>query len=156
MDQGQFIELAYQTGLDVSEIHVQLYNGNTGRTYGGALVVSADGIPGSVGPIGGLSFVYFDIIHIRHAVSGNGIALVDGRSGAVLEFISYDGQFNATNGPARGLESVPIGVSELIDGDVGLSLQLGGSGCVRSDFSWQAVQAETKGTLNRGQTSTCV
>ena len=35
-------------------------------------------------------------------------------------------------------------------------MQLGGFGCSRSDFSWQASQAATKGALNSGQFGACV
>ena len=54
------------------------------------------------------------------------------------------------------MESVNIGVSERDSGEVGFSLQLGGFGCSRSDFSWQASQAATKGALNSGQFGACV
>ena len=133
VDQREFVELAYQTGQDVSQVYLQLYigtdgQGATGQMYGERLFVGTHGIPGSVGAFGGLSFVYFDIDGLRNSASGDGMALVDGRSGVVIEFISYDGQFVATQGPANGMESVDIGVSELIDGEVGLSLQLGGVG----------------------------
>ena len=158
--QAEFVELAYESGQDVSQVYLQLYigtdgQGATGQMYGERLFVGTDGIPGSVGAFGGLSFVYFDIDGLRNSASGDGMALVDGRSGVVIEFISYDGQFVATQGPANGMESVDIGVSELIDGEVGLSLQLGGVGCVGSSFVWQTVQTATKGVLNYGQAGTC-
>ena len=158
--QAEFVELAYESGQDVSQVYLQLYigtdgQGATGQMYGERLFVGTDGIPGSVGAFGGLSFVCFDIDGLRNSASGDGMALVDGRSGVVIEFISYDGQFVATQGPANGMESVDIGVSELIDGEVGLSLQLGGVGCVRSGFVWQTVQTATKGELNYGQAGTC-
>ena len=158
--QAEFVELAYESGQDVSQVYLQLYigtdgQGATGQMYGERLFVGTDGIPGSVGAFGGLSFVYFDIDGLRHSAGGDGMALVDGRSGVVIEFISYDGQFVATQGPANGMESVDIGVSELIDGEAGLSLQLGGVGCVGSAFVWQTVQTATKGELNYGQAGTC-
>ena len=160
VDQREFVELAYQTGQDVSQVYLQLYigtdgQGATGQMYGERLFVGTHGMLGSVGASGDLSLVYFDIDGLRHSAGGDGMALVDGRSGVVIEFISYDGQFVATQGPANGLESVDIGVSELMDGGVGLSLQLGGVGCVRSGFVWQTVQTATKGELNYGQAGTC-
>ena len=153
---GEFVELAYQTGDDVSAYYLQLYNGNNGRTYSRALTVGGDGTAGTDDTLGGLSFVYFDIAGIRHNLSGNGFALVDGLTGAVIEFISYDGTFVGTNGPAIGLTSMDIGVSERDgSGASNLSLQLGGSGCKRSDFAWQTVQVSTKGSLNVGQSGMC-
>lgn len=135
--------------------YLQLYNGNTGRTYGQALYVGIDGTLGEDAN-GGLSFVYFQIAGIRNSATGDGMALVDGQSDTVIEFISYDGTFTATNGPASGMQSVDIGVTERGGvGLVGLSLQLGGVGCTRSDFSWQTVQVATMGSVNAGQVGGC-
>ena len=149
------MELAYETGEDVSQFYLLLYDGGSGTTYGDTHLVS-DALGSGVSS-GGLSFVYFDLPSLRHSQStGEGIALVDGGSGAVIEFISYDGQFVASEGAANGMESVNIGVSERDSVEEGFSLQLGGSGCSRSDFSWQASQAATKGALNSGQFGACV
>ena len=54
------------------------------------------------------------------------------------------------------MESVNIGVSERGSVEEGFSLQLGGFGCSRSDFSWQASQAATKGALNSAPFGACV
>jgi hypothetical protein len=43
--------------------------------------------------------------------SPDGIALVN-PSGKVIQFLSYEGSFTATNGPALGMTSTDIGVSE--------------------------------------------
>ena len=43
--------------------------------------------------------------------SPDGIALVDA-SGAVMQFLSYEGTLTAVGGPADGLTSTDIGVSE--------------------------------------------
>ena len=83
--------------------------------------------------------------------SPDGLALVDD-GGVVVQFISYEGAINATDGPAAGSTSVDIGVSEPTDSPVGWSLQLGGDGSAAADFSWQAPQAATRGAVNTGQT----
>jgi len=59
---------------------------------------------------------------------------------------------SATNGPAVGLSSDDIGVSEASSLPVGHSLQLGGTGSPYADFSWQTSAANTSGCINAGQT----
>jgi hypothetical protein len=72
----------------------------------------------------------------------DGIALVDS-NGAVVEFLSYEGSFTATGGPANGQTSVDIGVSESTDTTpAGHSLQRTG------EFTWDTPRASTKGGPN--------
>ncbi len=54
--------------------------------------------------------------------SPDGIALVD-PSGNVVQFISYEGSFEALDGPAAGMTSIDIGVAESNSTPVGSSLQ---------------------------------
>src|SRR5690606_12630709 len=51
----------------------------------------------------------------------DGIALVN--NGIVVEFLSYEGVFTATNGPANGMQSIDIGVAETSTTPIGMSLQ---------------------------------
>ena len=81
----------------------------------------------------------------------DGIALVDSINGVVLEFISYEGSFTASNGPATGLISTDIGVSETSSAAEGTSIQRTGSGCKGSDFTWVTGIAESKRSVNAGQ-----
>ena len=81
-----------------------------------------------------------------------GIALVNTSTSTVLEFISYEGSFTATAGPANGMTSVDIGQSETSSTPVGFSLQLTGSGYDRPDFSWNPPAPDSPGDLNMGQT----
>ena len=156
-DVGQFVELAYETGENVVGLYyLELYNGNTGRTYGSRWVVGAQSNVGVADTRGGLSFVYFEIPSLRNSQSGEGIALIDGRNDAVVEFISYDGTFIARDGVAAGMQSVDIGVSERDgSGGIALSVQLGGVGCDRADFVWQSSSLATKGSLNNDQSGAC-
>jgi outer membrane protein assembly factor BamB len=55
------------------------------------------------------------------------IALVNAAN-QVVQFLSYEGSFAATNGPASGLTSTDIGVSQSGTEAAGLTLQLGGTG----------------------------
>jgi hypothetical protein len=67
------------------------------------------------------------------------------------QWLSYEGTFAATDGPASGLTSVSIGVEETGTTPIGQSLQLAGSGAGYSDFLWQAPADDTPGQLNNGQ-----
>ena len=59
---------------------------------------------------------------------GDGFALVDNKGG-VIQFLSYEGTFVATNGPAEGMRSENVGVREPSDLVKGYSLRLIGTGC---------------------------
>ena len=74
--------------------------------------------------------------------------LFDGST--VRQFLSYEGTFTALNGPALGLTSVDIGVSES-GALAGSSLQLTGAGQIYEDFSWSMGAANTSGAVNSGQ-----
>ena len=74
----------------------------------------------------------------------------------VIQFLSYEGTFTATNGPASGMLSTDIGVSENGSEAVGLSLQLMGTGTTYSDFTWNGPLANTSAAVNSGQTFTGV
>ena len=52
------------------------------------------------------------------------------------QFLSYEGTFTPIDGPAIGIESVNIGVSEDGTTPIDSSLQLLGSGIQYSDFIW--------------------
>jgi endonuclease I/methionine-rich copper-binding protein CopC len=72
----------------------------------------------------------------------------------VVQFLSYEGTFAATNGPASGLTSTLIPQSESESTAVGHSLRLTGSGSSYSQFSWAAAAASSFGACNSGQTLT--
>ena len=81
----------------------------------------------------------------------DGLALVD-PTGSVVQLISYEGRFTATDGPANGIDADDIGVSESGSIPGGQSLQLTGSGCRAEDFRWVGPEATTRGEINTGQT----
>ena len=83
----------------------------------------------------------------------DGLALI-GPSG-VIEFISYEGSFTATNGPANGVTSTDVG-SETSSTPIGQSLQLTGTGSMAADFTWSGPSAESPGNLNAGQSLVAV
>jgi hypothetical protein len=67
-----------------------------------------------------------------------------------IQFLSYEGAFKATNGPAIGMTSTDIGIAQTSTETVGNSLQLIGRGTKYSDFTWTAT-VSTFGNTNKGQ-----
>ena len=80
----------------------------------------------------------------------DGMALVD-PSNDVVQFLSYNGTFTASDGPANGMTSTDIGVAEGGSTPVGHSLQLSGTGLVYEDFTWNSPQGNSFGAINPGQ-----
>ena len=143
-DVGEFVEIAGPAGIDLSAYELVKYNGNGGGEYG---TNALSGVIDNEGDcIGALSF---PVVGLQNG-DPDGIALVkDGTT--VLEFISYEGTFMATNGPAAGMLSENIGVSEPSNTPIGQSVQLVGSGKFLHDFTWSGPAAESPGDLNVGQ-----
>src|SRR5215510_4046892 len=130
-DAGEAIEISGPAGADVTGWQVVLYNGNGGASYNTQTLTGA--VPATCGARG--------VIVINYPSNGiqnggttttgtdspDGMALID-PSGAVVEFLSYEGVFAATNGPALGITSTDIGVREVGNEPVGKSLQRSGAG----------------------------
>jgi predicted extracellular nuclease len=143
-DTGEAVEVAGPAGTDLAGWSVVLYNGSGGAPYntlnlGGTIPDEGSGFGAVAVPAPGLQ-----------NGAPDGLALVD-PSGAVVEFLSYEGVFVASGGPAGGLTSTDIGVVESSDTPVGSSLQLVGTGTDPSAFTWQAGVTESFGCLNAGQ-----
>jgi uncharacterized repeat protein (TIGR01451 family) len=81
----------------------------------------------------------------------DGIALLDVASQKVVQFVSYEGVFIATSGPASGFTPAMIPVSESPSMATGKSLQLIGSGYRAADFAWTGPANVSPGSLNTGQ-----
>jgi hypothetical protein len=70
----------------------------------------------------------------------------------VLHLLSYNGVFTATSGPAAGLTSTSIGVTEGSSTLLESSLGLTGSGGTAANFTWAVSSgSNTKGAPNTGQ-----
>ncbi|MCG8422814.1 MAG: hypothetical protein MJE77_33280 [Proteobacteria bacterium] len=69
--------------------------------------------------------------------------------------MSYEGSLTAVDGPAAGMTSSDIGVSESSSTSVGYSLQRSGTGCAANDFSWSPAAPNTSGSPNTGQSFSC-
>jgi endonuclease/exonuclease/phosphatase family metal-dependent hydrolase len=144
-DAGEAIEIAGPAGTDLTGWSIVLYNGNGGALYNTTPLV---------GPLdndcSGWGLLQVPVSGLQNGAP-DGIALVDDGS-TVIQFLSYEGSFTATNGPAAGLTSTDIGVAEPSGTPVGHSLQLTGTGSSYEDFSWTAPAPNTFGDCNNGQT----
>jgi predicted extracellular nuclease len=150
-DVGEFIEIAGPAGTDLTGWSLVLYNGSsTVRAP-----YDTDFLSGSIPDLGN----GFGTVVLNYPTDGiqngapDGIALVD-NNGSVVQFLSYEGTFEAASGPAAGLTSTDIGVSETSSTPVGFSLQLSGTGSVYEDFTWSSPTPATSTAVNDGQTFT--
>ncbi len=145
-DTGEAIEIAGPAGTDLTGWSLVLYNGNGGAPYRTAPL--AGSLPDQGDGFGTLS-ISFPTDGIQNG-SPDGIVLVDS-SGSVVQFLSYEGVMAGTDGPASGVTSTDIGVSESNTTPLGQSLQLAGDGQVYEDFTWQPARDSSPGEINTGQ-----
>ncbi|MBV1928162.1 MAG: Ig-like domain-containing protein, partial [Gammaproteobacteria bacterium] len=146
-DVGESIEVAGDAGTDLSGWSIVFYNGNNSQSYRTTDLTGV--LPNQQDGFGTLDFT-LPSNGIQNGAP-DGMALVD-PSAQVVQFLSYEGTLTASNGPANGMTSVDIGVSESSGTPVGNSLQLSGSGSQAADFSWEADSANTFGAINTNQT----
>jgi hypothetical protein len=147
-DVGEFVEVVVEnaSGFNLAELRVHLYNGNGGVVYGtSSLDTYTEGATSN-----GFTIYTLEIPGIQNG-SPDGLALSYYNILISGQFLSYEGAFAATDGPAVGVTSVDIGVSENGTGAVTNSLQLGGAGTEYSDFYWQPEAANTSGLVNNNQ-----
>jgi DNA/RNA endonuclease G (NUC1) len=136
-DAGESIEINGPAGTDLTGWQVVLYNGNGGASYDTQTLSGA--VPATCGTRG-VIVVSYPVNGIQNG-SPDGVALVNA-GGQVVEFLSYEGTFAATNGPALGTTSVDIGVSEAGTEPLGQSLQ-------RSSVdAWSGPRTSTFGACN--------
>jgi uncharacterized protein len=141
-DSGEAIEIQAALGTDLTGWSVVLYNGTN---PGAATTYSTRTLSGTVTePAGDPSGD--GVVVLEYAVNGiqnganDGMALVDA-GGTVVELLSYEGSFTASNGPAAGQTAVDIGVSQNGTEPVGASLQL-------VDGEWGSYDTNTFGEVN--------
>ncbi len=144
-DSNEGIEIAAAAGTNLSGWSLVAYNGSGGTVY------STTNLSGTIADQqGGFGTLNFAISGLQNGAP-DGFALVD-NTGAVVQFLSYEGAVTAVDGPAAGTTSTDVGVTETSSTPIGHSLQLGGSGSQYSDFAWQTAAASTPGSVNNGQT----
>ncbi len=146
-DTGEAVEVAGPAGTDLTGWSIALYNGSATQLKVYDTITLSGVIPDQESGYGTLAFPRAGIQN----GSPDGLALVDA-SDAVVQFLSYEGSFTAASGPANGMTSTDIGVSESGSDPVGYSLQLTGTGTSYGDFTWAAPMASTFGAVNTGQT----
>ena len=134
-DIGEFIEIRVDRDAAIAGYSVVLYNGINGSAYNTLALSDADKTSDTTHD--------FYVLPANGLQNGapDGLALVDG-SGTVVEFLSYEGTLTATDGPAVGLTSTDIGVSEGGGASIGDSLER------RDDGSWEEADPSTLGTAN--------
>lgn len=146
-DQDEAFEIAGPASTDLSGWSVVFYNGNGGATY---RTTDLSGIiPSGCGAFGAVAF-FLPSNGIQNGAP-DGLALVDAAT-QLIQFLSYEGTLTAVDGPATGMLSTDIGVAEAGSTPIGSSLQLGGTGTVYTDFTWNAPAPNSFGACNAGPT----
>jgi predicted extracellular nuclease len=144
-DTGEAVEVFGPAGTVLTGWTIVEYNGSNGQSY------ATVNLPSPIPDLGG----GYGVVSVAAPGLQNGapdaIALVDATS-TVRQFLSYEGVFTATNGPANGLTSTDIGVSQNGSEAIGLSLQLTGAGTTYGALSWQPPAASSFGAINAGTT----
>ncbi|HEU5136962.1 MAG TPA: DNA/RNA non-specific endonuclease [Steroidobacteraceae bacterium] len=135
-DVGEAIEVSAPAGTDLTGWQIVLYNGSGGASYDTDTFTGV--VPASCGARGVLVIDY-PSNGIQNGAP-DGVALVDS-TGTLVEFLSYEGTFAATNGPANGVTSTDIGALQNGAGSIGESLAR------NADGTW-ALGASTFGACN--------
>lgn len=137
-DTGEAIEVQAPVGTDLSAWQLVRYNGNNGSA---AVVYSTPAALDALGVVGdsGVDVVSYPKDGLQNG-DRDGVALVD-PNGTVVELISYEGVFTAGAGPAAGMTSTDIGVSQSNSTPIGQSLQ-------RIDGEWTGPATSSFGALN--------
>ncbi len=143
-DRDEFVELAGPAGSSLDGWVLVGYNGSGGRGY--RTIVLNGLLTGEMGSVG---FSTVDFAGLQNGPS-DGLALVD-PDGNVVQLISYEGSFTATDGPAEGMDAENIGVAESGSTPAGESLQLTSLGAGPDDFTWANAGQSTPGVVNTGQ-----
>jgi hypothetical protein len=147
-DTEEGFEIAGIAGTDLSDYQIIRYSGNGGgsATTTGTPINLSGFIPDEgtgFGTVATLNTLQND---------DEGLALVRISTGNVVQFLSYEDSFIATNGPAIGMASQDIGVSESNTTTANAtSMQLIGTGSEYVDFTWTTGSAASFGTINLGQ-----
>ena len=144
-DANERVEIAAPAGTSLAGWKLALYNGSDGKVYG--TINLSGSVPSQCGGYGTLAFAAAGLQN----GTPDGLALVDA-GGAVVQLLSYEGGFTATDGPAAGRAASNIGVSEDVGVTASQSLQLRGTGTRAADFTWAAPSAASFGSCNGGQT----
>jgi predicted extracellular nuclease len=140
-DVGEFVEVEFPAGTTSDGWKVVLYNGNGGVVYD---AVSRQPLPSVTGSA--VAVIDYPATAGVQNGSPDGLALVR-PDGTVAEFLSYEGTFTAVGGPANGMTSTDIGVSQSGSEAAGLTLSRRYNTDTQA-LEWLAPAAGTKGAVN--------
>ena len=138
-DAGEAVEISAPAGTNLSGWQIVLYNA-AATTFSVYDTKTLSGVVAATCGTRGVAVQSYPSNGIQNG-SPDGIALVD-PNGLVVEFLSYEGTFTGAVGPAAGMLSRDIGVSEAGTEQVGLSLQRTPAG------TWTGPVTSTFGTCN--------
>jgi DNA/RNA endonuclease G (NUC1)/PKD repeat protein len=140
-DANEGVEIEGNAGGSLAGWSLVLYSGSTGSATQGQSYGTPIALSGTIAATCGARGVV--VVSTPGLQNGDkdGFALVD-NNGTVVEFLSYEGSFTATNGPAAGMTSTDIGVSQASSTAAGRSLQRAGNG------TWFGPSAATFGACN--------
>ncbi|MEZ6131872.1 MAG: choice-of-anchor I family protein [Planctomycetaceae bacterium] len=143
-DLNEFVEVAGTAGTDLTGWTIVHYNGNGGG------VISTINLSGTIDDEGSSGFGALEFSGEPSGFqNGNdGFALVNALS-TVVEFISYEGTFDATAGPASGMSAVDVGagIAETNSTPSGFSLQRNNA-VPGVPGAWAGPFDDSPGTLN--------
>jgi len=144
-DGGEFVEVMTSplfTG-SLAGVQVDLYNGADSTSYDSETL---DNFTFKTN-VEGYSFYLWEPSSIQNGPDG--ISLDD--NGNLVEFLSYDGTFTGSGGPADGVLSVDVGVTEDSSTPEGSSLSRTNNGTVADDFVWSGPSPASSNGINTGQ-----
>lgn len=154
-DSGEFVEIAVAPGFTgaLSDISLVFYNGSGGGIYGSSSTHPLSGFIVGATTATGHRLFYKTFSDFIQNGAPDGFAIVNTVTSQVLHFISYEGVITATNGPAVGMTSTDIGVSQNAEVNGQASLGLTGTGGSASDFTWTKFTgiAHSPGSPNNAQ-----
>jgi hypothetical protein len=133
---------------ELKDYDLVFYNGNLGTVY--KTVPLSGAIDNEQC---GFGAVWFPVNAIENGPN-DGIALVKDTL-TVKQFLSYEGVLTALDGPASGMTSTNIRVSEPSSSPADYSVQLVGTGTTYSAFTWRSPTNASPGDLNVGQEVEC-
>ncbi|SNR78666.1 ExeM/NucH family extracellular endonuclease [Blastococcus mobilis] len=148
-DVGEFVEVQLPPGTSSAGLSIVRYNGATGTVYTSP---AAPVLPEVTAPAetSAVAVVEYPANGLQNGGAASpepdGLALVRGGT-EVLEFLSYEGSFTATGGPAAGMTSVDIGVVEAGNEPAGQSLSRVHDPA-RDSLVWSGPATATKGAVN--------
>ena len=105
-DTNEWIEISAPGGTSLQGYTIALYNGVDGMSYGTRFL---GGVVNTMCNGRGVMIHMLPANGLQNGPAGMALVRPDN---TVVEFFSYEGSFTAFNGPAAGMTSVDIGVSE--------------------------------------------